>query len=222
MTIPLLHVDAFTDRPFAGNPAAVCLLPMWNDDRWLAGVAGEMNLSETAFLVRNSDGFDLRWFTPLVEVDLCGHATLASAWVLFYELHVAGDRLTFNTKSGKLTVVKRGELLVLNFPARPPSPVQACAGLVDALGGKPENAAKPVRLSDEMPDTRTAIARSVQLLEQTSEQFFHKSGCFACHEQPAAEFAASAARARRRRNAFATTTPAEVRSGARDSPSVGC
>ena len=78
MTIPLFHVDAFTDRPFAGNPAAVCLLPSWKEDRWLQAVAREMNLSETAFLVKQPDHFDLRWFTPKVEVDLCGHATLAS------------------------------------------------------------------------------------------------------------------------------------------------
>jgi PhzF family phenazine biosynthesis protein len=79
MTVPLFHVDAFTGGPFAGNPAAVCLLPAWKEDRWLQAVAREMNLSETAFLVKRSDGFDLRWFTPTVEVDLCGHATLASA-----------------------------------------------------------------------------------------------------------------------------------------------
>src|SRR5205814_3595434 len=83
MTVPLFHVDAFTDRPFAGNPAAVCLLPSWKEDRWLQAVAREMTLSETAFLVRQPDHFDLRWFTPKVEVDLCGHATLASAHVLW-------------------------------------------------------------------------------------------------------------------------------------------
>src|SRR5690348_3746286 len=83
MNVPLFHVDAFTERPFGGNPAAVCLLPAWKDDRWLQAVAGEMNLSETAFLVRQAGHFDLRWFTPRVEVDLCGHATLASAHVLW-------------------------------------------------------------------------------------------------------------------------------------------
>jgi PhzF family phenazine biosynthesis protein len=82
MTIPLFHVDAFTDRPYAGNPAAVCLLRAWKEDRWLQAVAREMNLSETAFLVKKSDGFDLRWFTPTVEVGLCVHATLASAHIL--------------------------------------------------------------------------------------------------------------------------------------------
>src|SRR5437764_9795174 len=85
MNIPLFHVDAFTEKPFAGNPAAVCLLPSWPDDAWLQAVAAEMNLSETAFLVRNADGFGLRWLTPTVEVDLCGHATLAPSPVLLHQ-----------------------------------------------------------------------------------------------------------------------------------------
>jgi PhzF family phenazine biosynthesis protein len=138
MHIPIYQVDAFSSHIFAGNPAAICPLSQWLPDQIMQAIALENNLSETAFFVRNGDDYDLRWFTPLVEVDLCGHATLASAWVLFHELHAPGERATFNTKSGKLTVEKRGELLVLNFPARPPSAVQACAGLVDALGGKPE------------------------------------------------------------------------------------
>jgi PhzF family phenazine biosynthesis protein len=138
MHIPIYQVDAFSSHIFAGNPAAICPLSQWLPDQIMQAIALENNLSETAFFVRNGDDYDLRWFTPLVEVDLCGHATLASAWVLFHELHAPGERVTFNTKSGKLTVEKRGELLVLNFPARPPSAVQACAGLVDALGGKPE------------------------------------------------------------------------------------
>jgi PhzF family phenazine biosynthesis protein len=138
MHIPFYQVDAFSSHIFAGNPAAICPLSQWLPDQIMQAIALENNLSETAFFVRNGDDYDLRWFTPLVEVDLCGHATLASAWVLFHELHAPGERVTFNTKSGKLTVEKRGELLVLNFPARPPSAVQACAGLVDALGGKPE------------------------------------------------------------------------------------
>ena len=97
MTIPLFHVDAFTDRPFAGNPAAVCLLPSWKTDSWLQAVAREMNLSETAFLVKKSDGFDLRWFTPKVEVDLCGHATLASAHLLWQRGQATGDEIRFST-----------------------------------------------------------------------------------------------------------------------------
>lgn len=138
MQIPIYQVDAFSSHIFAGNPAAVCPLNQWLPDDTLQAVAAENNLSETAFFVRNGDAYDLRWFTPLVEVDLCGHATLASAWVLFHELHATGNRIAFNTKSGSLTVEKRGELLALNFPARPPAPVQPCPGLVEALGGKPE------------------------------------------------------------------------------------
>jgi PhzF family phenazine biosynthesis protein len=88
---PLFHVDAFTDRPFAGNPAAVCFLPAWKGERWLQAVAREMNLSETAFLVKQPGQFDLRWFTPAVEVDLCGHATLASAHVLWQQGQAAGE-----------------------------------------------------------------------------------------------------------------------------------
>src|SRR6266404_9611641 len=104
MRPPLFHVDAFTDRPFAGNPAAVCLLPAWKEDRWLQAVAKEMNLSETAFLVQKPDHFDLRWFTPKAEVDLCGHATLASAVVLAEIGNLAdGSSVAFSTRSGILT-----------------------------------------------------------------------------------------------------------------------
>src|SRR5689334_3352564 len=91
MALPLFIVDAFTDKPFSGNPAAVCILPSWKADAWLQAVAAEMNLSETAFLVKQTDGFDLRWFTPKVEVDLCGHATLAPAHVLWHESIVKAD-----------------------------------------------------------------------------------------------------------------------------------
>src|SRR6476646_6852643 len=108
MSLPLVHVDAFTDRPFAGNPAAVCLLPSWKEERWLQAVAGEMNLSETAFLVKNADGFDLRWFTPKVEVDLCGHATLAAAPVLWQQEQARCDAICFSTKSGILKALRRG------------------------------------------------------------------------------------------------------------------
>jgi|SRR5271165_20093 len=138
MKIPIYQVDAFSNHTFAGNPAAVCPLNQWLPDQTLQAIAAENNLPETAFFVRSGDHYELRWFTPAVEVDLCGHATLASGWVLFHELHEPGERITFQTKSGSLTVAKRGELLALNFPARPPAPVQAHPGLVEALGGKPE------------------------------------------------------------------------------------
>src|SRR5271163_1342963 len=107
MTIPLFHVDAFTDRLFAGNPAAVCLLPAWKEDRWLQAVAREMNLSETAFLVKNAQGFDLSWFTPTVEVDLCGHATLASAHILWQQGQAKGEEIRFSTRSGILKARRR-------------------------------------------------------------------------------------------------------------------
>jgi PhzF family phenazine biosynthesis protein len=134
MTVRLFHVDAFTDRPFAGNPAAVCLLPAWKDDRWLQAVAGEMNLSETAFLVRKADLFELRWLTPKVEVDLCGHATLASAHVLWQEGQAAGDEIRFSTRSGILKATRRGDDIELDFPMKPEQPAQAPPGLLDALG----------------------------------------------------------------------------------------
>jgi predicted PhzF superfamily epimerase YddE/YHI9 len=134
MTIPLFHVDAFTDRPFAGNPAAVCLLPSWKGDRWLQGVAREMNLSETAFLVRQPDHFDLRWFTPTVEVDLCGHATLAAAHVLWQEGKVGGDTVRFSTRSGILKAVRRGDDIELDFPLKPVEEAAAPPGLLQGLG----------------------------------------------------------------------------------------
>src|SRR5947207_10346907 len=118
MNLPIIQVDAFTDRPFAGNPAAVCLLPAAAETQWMQDVAREMNLSETAFLVRRADGFDLRWFTPAVEVDLCGHATLASAHALWEGgLLAAAETARFHTRSGVLTAVRKGEWIELDFPA---------------------------------------------------------------------------------------------------------
>src|SRR5919109_397327 len=106
----VIQVDAFTDKPFAGNPAAVCVLAAPRDDRWMQDVAREMNLSETAFLLRRDDGFDLRWFTPAVEVDLCGHATLASAHALWEAGHLWPDeRARFYTRSGLLTAERKGD-----------------------------------------------------------------------------------------------------------------
>lgn len=129
------QVDAFTDRPFAGNPAAVCLLPSAANDVWMQQVAREMNLAETAFLVRRPDGFDLRWFTPTVEVDLCGHATLASAHVLWEEGHLRSDQTArFHTRSGVLSASREGTLIWLDFPATPPQPVAGLPELEHALG----------------------------------------------------------------------------------------
>jgi PhzF family phenazine biosynthesis protein len=130
------QVDAFTDRPFAGNPAAVCLLPASADPTWMQQVAREMNLAETAFLVRRADGsFDLRWFTPSVEVDLCGHATLASAHVLWEENCLRPEQTArFHTRSGLLTASRDDEFIWLDFPASRPEPADPPAALANGLG----------------------------------------------------------------------------------------
>jgi PhzF family phenazine biosynthesis protein len=133
--IPLLLVDAFTDRPFSGNPAAICLLPEWRDDRWLQSLAAEMKQSETAYLVRNADGFDLRWFTPAVEVDLCGHATLAAAHALWEQGVVSANApLRFKTRSGTLTAARRDGQIELDFPLNPEESVEPPPELLPALG----------------------------------------------------------------------------------------
>lgn len=135
----VVQVDAFTDAPFSGNPAAVCVMEEWADAAWMQDVAREMNLSETAFCVRRSDGFDLRWFTPWVEVDLCGHATLASAHVLWEDGHVAdGEPIRFYTSAaGVLGAERSGEWIELDFPARPVKPATIPATVIDAVGGTP-------------------------------------------------------------------------------------
>ena len=118
MGLVITQVDAFADKPFAGNPAAVCILDEPRDAAWMQLVAREMNLSETAFLVKRNDGYDLRWFTPAVEVDLCGHATLASAHVLWEQGCLAGcEAAHFHTKSGLLTARKNGTWIEMDFPA---------------------------------------------------------------------------------------------------------
>lgn len=131
----IVQVDAFTDRPFAGNPAAVCVLRGPADEGWMKDVAREMNLSETAFLHPEEGAWRLRWFTPAAEVDLCGHATLASAHVLWEDGHLpAGARAEFRTRSGVLTAERRGEWIELDFPGTPPAPAPAPPGLLAALG----------------------------------------------------------------------------------------
>src|SRR5882762_6421627 len=137
MPLRITQVDAFTNRPFAGNPAAVCILPKAAEPAWMLNVAREMNLAETAFLVPQRDGYDLRWFTPSVEVDLCGHATLASAHVLWEDGHLKPDiQARFHTRSGLLTADRRDSWIELDFPATPATPAQAPAGLLEALGEK--------------------------------------------------------------------------------------
>jgi len=139
MGLKIFQVDAFTEKPFAGNPAGVCILPEPRDDPWMQNVAREMNVSETAFLQRRGDGFNLRWFTPAVEVDLCGHATLASAHTL-WEQGVIGpeDAARFHTRSGLLTARRQGEWIELDFPSLPDKRSKVPPGLPKALGTKPK------------------------------------------------------------------------------------
>ena len=134
MRIPIYQIDAFTDRLFGGNPAAVCPLERWLPDATLQAIAAENNLSETAFFVPAGDGFELRWFTPKVEVELCGHATLATGHLLLHRLEPGRDLVAFTTRSGRLAVARDGDLLAMDFPAYPPEPVDAPAGLFDAIG----------------------------------------------------------------------------------------
>jgi len=136
--LPICQVDAFTGELFRGNPAAVVPLERWLPDELMQAIAAENNLAETAFLVPAGDGFELRWFTPEVEIDLCGHATLASAHVLFEEMGVGGDQVVFRSpRSGRLVVRRRGDLLILDFPSRPPQPVAPSPELAAALGAEP-------------------------------------------------------------------------------------
>lgn len=134
MPQPIVQVDAFADRPFSGNPAAVCLLPEARSDQWMQQVALEMNLSETAFLLPLSDGYSLRWFTPATEVDLCGHATLASAHFLWEDGHVApGETARFHTRSGLLSAARDDGWIWLDFPAQPPAECELPQALAEAL-----------------------------------------------------------------------------------------
>ena len=139
----LFQVDAFADAPFTGNPAAVCILGRARSDAWMQNVAMEMNLSETAFLRQRHDGFDLRWFTPVAEVDLCGHATLASAHILFEIGRVAPEQVArFHTRSGELTARRRDHGIEIDLPAEPPEPATPPPGLADALGATPRSVAR--------------------------------------------------------------------------------
>lgn len=140
MRVPIYQLDAFTDKLFGGNPAAVCPLEQWLPDATMQAVAAENNLAETAFFVREAPGYALRWFTPAVEVDLCGHATLAAARVIFDHIEPSRDNVAFRTrKAGILTVSRQGAMLALDLPARPARQVAAPTGLVEALGRPPQD-----------------------------------------------------------------------------------
>ena len=138
MKLPLYQIDAFTSRMFGGNPAAVVLLDTWLPDHALQAIATENNLAETAFVIPRGEVMPLRWFTPTVEVDLCGHATLAAADVLFRYTFQSAKRLTFETRSGNLTVTRDGELLAMDFPSRPGKPVDIEDTVASALGVRPK------------------------------------------------------------------------------------
>ena len=142
MSIPYYQVDAFTSCLFCGNPAGVCLLAGWLPDATMQSIAAENNLSETAFVVQRGGFFDLRWFTPAVEVDLCGHATLAAAHVIYEHLGWREGNVQFQTRSGQLTVERNEDLLTLDFPARPASVCDAPRELMEGLGAKPVLVAK--------------------------------------------------------------------------------
>jgi len=138
MRLPIYQVDAFADKLFGGNPAAICPLPQWLPEATMQAIAAENNLAETAFFVREGADYTLRWFTPAVEVDLCGHATLASAHVVFCFLEPQRERVGFRTvKAGTLTVARLGDMLVMDFPSRPPNPIEPPPGLLAAVGGTP-------------------------------------------------------------------------------------
>ncbi|MCJ8211112.1 PhzF family phenazine biosynthesis protein [Mucilaginibacter sp. RS28] len=137
MTIDIYQADAFTNKLFGGNPAAVCPLNEWLPDETMQKIAAENNLAETAFFVPTSEGYHLRWFTPELEIDLCGHATLATAHIIFTQLGYAENEILFSTQNaGVLKVSNQGDKYTLDFPSRPPYPAELPAALIEALGGK--------------------------------------------------------------------------------------
>lgn len=155
MRIPIYQVDAFTDHLFAGNPAAVCPLEAWLPDATLQQIAVENNLAETAFLVPVAGGQHIRWFTPEIEMDLCGHATLASAHVLVRHLGWAGERIRFQSASGELAVAVEGDWLTLDFPSRPPVPVAPPPEVLAAIPVPPLAVLKARDFVVVLPDEAT-------------------------------------------------------------------
>ena len=137
MQLRIFQIDAFTDAVFGGNPAAVCPLESWLDDATLQAIAAENNLSETAFFVPADSAYDLRWFTPLAEVDLCGHATLATAHVVFQHVRPESHTVAFETRSGRLEVARQGDGMTMDFPALAAHPVPTPADLAAGLGAEP-------------------------------------------------------------------------------------
>ncbi len=166
MKLPLYQVDAFASQVFRGNPAAVVPLDRWLEAGLMQSIAAENNLAETAFFVRG-DHPAIRWFTPRVEVDLCGHATLASAFTLFERLEPGRTAVTFGSKSGPLTVTRAGDLIALEFPVRAPRPIPAPPGLAEALGATPREthqAYHPLAVFETEEDVRALRPDMAKLL----------------------------------------------------------
>ncbi|MFN7731523.1 MAG: PhzF family phenazine biosynthesis protein [Pirellula sp.] len=167
MGIPYYHVDTFTERLFGGNPAGVCILTHFLEDAILQNIAAENALAETAFVVSRGEEFDLRWFTPTMEIDLCGHATLAPAHVLFRHLHYPGDTIVFHSRAGVLKVAREGEWLTLDFPSRPAVECAAPEGLLRAMGRMPEWVGKARDYLCVYPDAATVRALHPNMAELT-------------------------------------------------------
>jgi len=167
----IVQVDSFTAEAFRGNPAGVCFVEGERDDSWMRGVAAEMNLAETAFLRRRADGsYDLRWFTPVAEVDLCGHATLASAHVLWEDGDLPeSETARFHTKSGLLKAARRGDWIELDFPATPPEKIAPPEGLLDALGVKARSVGRSRFDYLVELDSEEAVARLTPDLRRLAE-----------------------------------------------------
>lgn len=172
MKLKIYQVDAFARHAFEGNPAAVCPLDAWLPDALMQAIAAENNLSETAFFVREGDRFAIRWFTPTTEVDLCGHATLASAFVLFECEGYRNERICFESKSGELAVSRDADLLVLDFPAQPPEPCAVPDGILAAFGAEPVECLKAADLIVIYEDEQfvRAVAPDIETLKTVNSR----------------------------------------------------
>ena len=168
MKLEIFQIDAFATRAFAGNPAAIVPLSTWLPDATMQAIAMENNLAETAFFVPGANGYDLRWFTPTIEMDLCGHATLATGYLLFEILGTDQSILRFQTRSGELTVEKVGDRFVLDFPSRPGVPADAPEGLIEAIGATPKEILKSrdYMLVYESEDNIKAIKPNFEALQK--------------------------------------------------------
>ena len=176
MKIPIFQIDAFTGELFAGNPAAVCPLQQWLDDGLMQSIAAENNLAETAFIVQSGVGYDIRWFTPETEVDLCGHATLASAYVVFNRLEPSRKAVTFASKSGLLSVTRDDDLLSLDFPSRPAKAVDPPKDMERMLGATPREvlkAAEYLAVFESSGDVRSMRPDFPAIKELASREGMH-------------------------------------------------